>query len=923
VNAEFLMLGPLEVRVDGEPVTLRGGKPRALLTALLLEPGRTVATETLIDCLWGESPPARAANTLQVYVSQLRKALPDGALVTDAHGYRLAVAEDALDSKRFERLASAGRAALAAGNPHDAAARLREALALWRGAALADLAYESFAQNEARRLEEFRLSVLEDLFDAELAAGKGAEVVPELERLVAQEPLRERPRGQLMLALYRSGRQADALDEYQRARKTLVDELGIDPSPELQRLERAILTQDASLVGASRAAGRMDLPAAPTPLVGRERELEEAQALLAREDVRLLTLTGPGGIGKTRLALEIARRSAENTDAGAVFVGLATVNDPALVPPAIAQALGVSEASTNVEAALEAGLRDRPPLLVLDNFEQVVDAGPFLSRLLAAAPGLRLVVTSRAVLHLSGEHEFPVPPLGAEEAVDLFVQRAQAVRRDFEGERREIEELCTGLDRMPLAIELAAARVKLLSPAAMLERLGERLELLASGPRDAPARQQALRATIDWSYDLLDEDERRFFRRLGVFVGGCTLEAAEVVCGDGSAVIEGLASLVDKSLVRLTGADGSSRFSMLQTIREYALGRLAESGEDDAIRRRHLAHYSELAAAAEEKLDGPDATEWAERVELEHGNLRAAIEFALASGDGDTAVMLCSQLIRFWEYHGYLHEGRRVTEAALEAAANPPAVAAAKAWNGAGILAGEQGDFEAARKFFDVALGLARDSGDPKRISAALTNLGNIDLYRRDYEGAQAFYEEANKVALAGGLVRQAAIARENLGLVLIGLGELGAAVQVFEETLATAREVQATHDIAVRLGALARALIERGETERPRELLTESLELTRELKEPRRLADCLEAIGGLAVATGDATQAATLFGSAAALRESIGGTRPPDQEPWFERVCAQARAALGDEFDAEFARGKALPREDSLRLAGRVGAAA
>jgi predicted ATPase len=765
--------------------------------------------------------------------------------------------------------------------------------------------------------------VLEDLFDAELESGSAAELVPELERLVAEQPLRERLRRQLMLGLYRSGRQADALEEYQRARKTLVEELGIDPSPELQQLEKAILTHDATLVATPAAPARIELPMPATPLVGRERELEEAQALLGRDDVRLLTLTGPGGIGKTRLALAIARRFAEACEVDTVFVGLATIDDVTLVASEIAQALGVSEAGKDIEAAVTAALRGRAPLLVLDNFEQVLDAGPLLSRLLAAAPALKLVVTSRAVLHLSGEHELAVPPLRADDALDLFVQRAQAVRRDFVGERSEIDELCAGLDRMPLAIELAAARVKLLSPAAMLERLEERLELLAAGPRDAPARQQALRATIDWSYDLLDDDERRFFRRFGVFVGGCTLEAAEAVCGNGSEVLAGLASLVDKSLVRLTAGDGSSRFSMLRTIKEYALERLAASVEEDEIRRRHLAHYLELAKAAEEKLDGPQAAEWAERVELEHDNLRAAIDFAADAGEGGTAVVLCSTLIRFWEYHGYLHEGRRMTETALAAATAPPLVPAAKAWNGAGILAGEQGDFEASQRFFEVALGLARESGNEKRISSTLTNLGNIALFQRDYERARALYEEGAAVALDAGLVRPASVARENLALVLMGLGELDAAVQVFEETLATARELQATHDVATRLRALARALIERRETARPRELLAESLELTRELKEPRGLADCLEAIAGLAVATGEPGEAVALFGAADALRQSIGGLRPPDQQPWFERVSEQASVALGDEFEAAFERGRALPLDEALRLAGRVGAVA
>ncbi len=924
MSVDLSILGPLELRVDEERVALGGPKQRALFAVLALEAGRVVPTEILIDRIWGEAAPAGAANTVQVYVSQLRKVLPPDTLVTQAPGYRLELARERVDAGRFEQLARLGRDLLAAGKPAEAVAQLREALSLWRGEPLADLAYEAFAQTEIRRLEEVRLGALEDLYEAELATGTAAGIVPELESLVAEHPLRERFRSELMLAFYRSGRQVEALEEYQRARAALVDELGIDPSPGLQALERAILTQDDSL--AAPAAGprpiqRPALPTAPTPLVGRERELEEAAALLERSDVRLLTLTGPGGIGKTRLALELAHRFADRPG-GAAFVQLATINDGALVAPAIAQALTVSEVGTDVENALVEALGNRPPLLVLDNFEQVVEAAALLARLLAAAPELKLLVTSRAVLRLSAEHEFPVPPLEAGDAVALFVQRAQAVRQDFTGDPSEIDELCAGIDRMPLAIELAAARVKLLSPAAMLERLGERLDLLASGPRDAPARQQALRATIDWSYELLDEDERRFFRRLAVFVGGCTLDAAEEVCGDAEA-LEGLASLVDKSLLRLVGGDGAARFWMLRTIREYATERLRESGEEDEIRRRHLAHYLGLARAGEEKLDGPEAADWAERLELEHGNLRAAIAFALQAGDGDTAVALSSPLVRFWEYRGHLHEGRRLTEAALEAAPGAPLVVRSKAWNGAGILAAEQGDFEAAQRLFETALEVARESGDAKRISSTITNLGNIALYRRDYERARELYAEGEEVATQAGIPRPAALARENLGLVMIGLGDLDAAVRIFEETLAVAREARATHDVSNRVRLLARALIDRGEVERPRALLAESLELTRALKEPRGYADCLEVAGALAVATGDAAQAAQLLGAADAVRRSIGGLRAPNQQPWYERVEDEARERLGDTFEAEWDRGASLQLDEALRLAEQVGAAA
>jgi predicted ATPase/DNA-binding SARP family transcriptional activator len=916
---EFRLLGPVEVSAAGRPLDLGGSKQRSVLALLLLRANELVPAERLIDHLWGESAPATAANTLQVHVSQLRKALgaPE-ALETQAGGYVLRVAADHLDLDRFERLVGEARREESA---ERRAAKLRQAGALWRGEPLADLRDEPWAQAEIRRLEELRLVALEDRLDADLASGRAAELVAELETLVAQHPLRERLRGQLMLALYRAGRQAEALEEYQRARGTFVDELGIDPSPELQRLEKAILTQDASVAAPAAHRPRVELPTPPTPLVGREREVEDACALLRREDVRLVTLTGPGGIGKTRLALEIARRFADEEEE-VVFVGLAAIGDVASVAPTMAKALGVSEAGAAVEDSLEQALRQHAPLVVLDNLEQLLDAGTLLARLLAAAPRLKLLVTSRAVLHLSGEHEYPVPPLGAEHAVALFVQRAQAARRAFEpdaAERREVRELCAGLDGIPLAIELAAARAKLLTPAQMLERLGQRLELLAPGPRDLPARQQTLRATADWSYELLDDHERALFAQLGAFVGGCTLEAAEAVCGDG-AVLDALGSLVDKSLIRLVESDGISRFWMLRTMREYALEKLAAGGDEAEVRRRHLHHYLALAQAAEGELNGPGLEEWSNRLEHEHGNLRGAIDFALSEGEGETALRICAGLRRFWEFHGHLAEGRRVSVAAIEAAPDADSALRAKVWSAAGILAGEQGDFEASQRFLEAALDEARASRDEERVGSALTNIGNLALYRGDYEQAQSLYEEAIAVSARIGFSHAETIARENLGLVMLGLGDLDAAVRIFEETIAVARGSGATHDLSTRLSSLARVLIERGETERPREALAEALELAGRLKEPRGLADCLEATGGLATAMGDHRRAAALFGAADALRASIGGMRPPDQQPWFEPKAEAARAALGDgEFEAQWQRGGAADPDQALELAEAV----
>src|SRR5581483_10777543 len=495
VSAQFGLLGPLVVSVDGEPVPLGGRRQRALLGALLLQPNRIVSLDHLIDAVWGEAAPDTARNTVQVYVSQLRKLLPDGALETAPPGYRLAVAAETIDAFELERRADEGRAALAAGDAARAAETLRAALDLWRGSPLPDLD-GVVAVAEVARLEELRLAATEDLVDAELALGRQARLVGELERLVAEHPLRERLRAQLMLALYRSGRQADALAVYQRARRTLLDELGLEPGESLRELERRILAHDPSLdLVAPPVAQPRRIPVPPTPLLGRERELAALLDLARREDTRLVTLTGIGGIGKTRLALELVHRLAAEFRDGAAVALLARLDDDALVARAMLEALELPETGIDAEAALVAALADAQLLLLVDNFEQVLEAAPLVARLLEAAPALTVVATSRAPLRVRAEHEFVVPPLAEDEAAELFVARAHAADPAFaltEENAGAVAELCERLDGLPLAIELAAARTKLLSPAALLARLGNRLELLTGGSRDAPRHQQTL-----------------------------------------------------------------------------------------------------------------------------------------------------------------------------------------------------------------------------------------------------------------------------------------------------------------------------------------------------------------------------------------------------------------------------------------------
>ncbi|HEX5618249.1 MAG TPA: BTAD domain-containing putative transcriptional regulator [Solirubrobacteraceae bacterium] len=908
---EFGVLGPLLVTRPEGPVELKADKQRALLAVLLLAyREESVPPGRLIDELWGEDPPATAAKAVQVHLSRLRSTLgPEQPIITRPSGYAVSIEPEQLDLARFEALGERARTARRDGDLPAAADLWREALSLFRGAPLTDVPLLGAAAAEVTRLQELELTGLDERIAVELELGEHVALVAELQALVAEHPYRERLHAQLMLALYRSGRQADALEAFRHARRTLVDDLGLEPSRELQRLERAVLAQDPVLdlllaeTPRPRPVAVPPLPAPTDPLIGREAALDDAAALLADPDVRMITLTGPGGIGKTRLALELARREAARFADGPRFVPLGAIDRPERVLPEIARALEIPE-----DSSLPEFFAERELLLVADNLEHVVDVAPQLGELLAVSPRSKLVTTSRAPLRLAGEHELPVPPLASEPARELFLTRARAVNPRLELSLEDaacVERICAHLDGLPLAIELAAARSKVLSPPAILDRLEQRLDLLTAGPRDAPARQQTLRAAIAWSYELLDDEARRLFAELGVFVGGWTLEAAEAVAGPDA--LDGIAALVDQSLVTRT----RDRFGMFESIRAYALEQLTAAGGLDDARRRHARAFAALTGEAESGIKGPAQASWFARLDADAENLRAATAWALIDGETDTALRLAGGLLRFWAARGALTERREVLATALAAGAGSPAPRVT-ALQAAGVMAAEAGDFDAAAVHFDAGLQLARAVGDRERIARLQINLGTLAMYAGDHEQAVRRYEEGAAILRDIDDPLGLSLVTQNLAIAHDGVGRRDRAIALLEESVELARRAGDPAHIASALRTLARVLLaDEGDRERARELIRESLTRSRDLGDRPGMIECLETVAGEAV---DVQTGALLLGAADAARTAAGAIRQPDETAWVEATTASLREALGPQaFAAAFADGAAMPLEDAV----------
>jgi predicted ATPase len=651
---------------------------------------------------------------------------------------------------------------------------------------------------------------------------------------------------------------------------------------------------------ALRTLYRTNLPVPATQFVGRGRELEDVGALLARADARVVTLTGPGGSGKTRLALQASGAAADGYPDGVWWVPLAPLRDSTLVVASTAQALDAG-------GDLAEHIGNKRMLILLDNFEHLLDAAGDIGGLLDQCPRLDVLATSREALRLDGEWEYAVDPLQEAEAVELFVQRSRAVRKDF-AISGEVRQICARLDHLPLAIELAAARMKVLSATALLERLERRLPALARGPRNAPERQRTLRATIDWSYGLLADDEKRLLRRLAVFAGGCTLEAAEVICG---ADLELLASLVDKSLLRQT----DDRFWMLETIREYALERLESTPEADVLRTRHRDWYVALAERAEPELISLDQAIWLNRLEADAGNFRVALALALARRDGDVALRLAAAVWRFWRIRAYLTEGRRWLAEALDAA---PAATRARSRGlfGATELAYLQGDFVEAERRAKENLALPPSSRDTRAATESLSCLSRLTAEGGDFEEAQRLADSA--LAMAAEADDEWLFSRElnNLGEIAQMQGDLERARECYARSLTYARRAGHPQGIATASFNLGLVDLRRDQPDRAQDHLGDALQIARELGDTETAIDCLEAMAAVAAAHGNSERAALLLGAAETARQRIHAPLQSLERAVYERTRAEVRRSLDDAtFRANLEAGKAMDLEQALEM--------
>ncbi|MEV0649124.1 BTAD domain-containing putative transcriptional regulator [Phytomonospora sp. NPDC050363] len=862
----FGVLGPLTVwSASGEMLAVPEVKVRALLASLLVDPGRVVSTDRLAEDLWAGSPPADPVGAVQIRVSRLRRALGAEGKALVVHrppGYVFGGDVESVDAVRFTRLLAGARESADA---RSRAGLLREALGLWRGAPFADFADEPFARAAIARLEELRLAALEESAEARLELGEHDVVAAELGELTAAHPRRERLRAAHMRALYRAGRQSEALDGFGELRRHLAEELGVDPSPELSALHREILGQSPAL--SSPARSRTNLPTPVTSLIGRDTAAEEVAELLKAQ--RLVTLTGPGGVGKTRLAIEAAGRASGAFADGVWLAELGTIGrgaDAAALAGLVAAILGVRDDGEPV-ARLSAALGPKRLLLVLDNCEHVVDAAAGLTgALLRAAPGLTVLATSRESLDIAGELLWTVPPLDpAGAAADLFLTRASAASPGFRLGAQDaaiVATICRRLDGIPLALELAATRVRVLGVAALAERLDDRFGVVTGGLRDAPERQRTLRAVIDWSWELLTAAERTVLRRLAVHVDGCTLAAAEAVCATENVkpgeVLDLLGRLVSRSLVSVVHRADGTRYRLLESVAVYCAERLRLDGDERDARLAYARYHADAAREAEAHLCGEDQRTWLTRLDAEAANLRGALEAAVAEGDEDTALDLAFRTTWYWILRGRLGEAERFLALALSAASGTEP--SARAWlSGVRLLSGHLAEGPGPLELRDAVTDPAGRASAGWFLGLAASLFGDATVAERLLADALTQAEAlGDRWTVAAVLTARSVPAYER--------GDLDGSAADARRALGIFAELGDRWGREQALAVLARLAEIAGDYAGARRHLSEGLRLAEELGLAGQVSAGLSQLGRIALLEGDLTAADELHGRALRL---------------------------------------------------------
>jgi predicted ATPase/DNA-binding SARP family transcriptional activator len=995
------LLGPPQLNVLGTPLPLPRRQLRALLyrLAVALQP---VSREQLCFLLWPDIPEAAARRNLTVLLNQLRQTLPADLVRTQRDAIGLDPARVYVDTVAFAEASALAAQRGEIGPLADAVQR--HTGAFLQGFALpASAEFDAWVNQERQHWARRYLDALAMLVDSYASSGAYAQAIAAAQRALEVDELAEDMHRNLITLYAAIGDRAGALRQFERCVLALEHKLGVSPLPETRAVYEAVRegqgadmrqeTRDTSLVPrllsprlvspSLPVSQSPSLPASPTPLLGRQDERAATAALLADPALRLLTLVGAGGSGKTRLALQVAWDVADQFADGAVFVALAPLRDPALVLQAIGHACGLSQPSP---ATLAEYLRDKQLLLVLDNCEHLPAAGPQIAGLLIAAPGLRVLATSRAALNLQGEQTFPVPPLPLPDlahlpptavladapAVALLLARTQALNPRFQltdDNAADLAAICVRLDGLPLAIELAAARLKLLAPRDLLRRLEHRLALLTTGARDLPERQQTLRATIDWSYRLLDVAEQIWFERCSVFVGGWTLADAEALeqrlrrpaapPPDGAAeanLLDLLAALVDKSLVQIhIAGDGEPRFMMLETIREYAQTCLQARGGDHDVAQAHAAHFLAFAEQASRHYLGPQVAEWATQTQLAHDNLREALRWFLDQYTGaEQALQLGSAMYRFWHLRGYYSEGLQWLERVLAKSAALIEPLRAEMISQAGFLASALGQIDQAVALFEDCLALCQIVDAPSTKTAALNGLGII-FDRQGSPRGLALLEEAAELARElHDPVRLCGMLRALANALVTNGTEIERGIVVYDQALRVAREHKLVRNVALILAGLGSALTFSGQYARAQPLLLEGLALQQELNAEAQMAwsflflgvleylqdawlpaqqyfsqglaivskvgnlnclpDLLEGMAGVAAAQCRPIQAARLLGAAEALRVALGQTGAPVAQAYYNRILSATRAQLPEaELRNPWAAGQLLTAKQAI----------